>query len=143
MLLFLICIIIMYILVLWCYTYIYLLLTNSFGLLNSQKITKKKVRDKSIFVLLRILIWIKQFFVFIFLHPMYVVNFMFGVCMLWDWNSRMVWDYYFTISRKRGQWKFWLDFRFPRDSKLKWILKWLPLDRGYFKFYFLQKTKVY
>ena len=33
-------------------------------------------------------------------------------------------------------WKFWLDPRFPRNPKLKWILKWLPLDRGYFKFYF-------
>ena len=33
-------------------------------------------------------------------------------------------------------WKSWLDLRFPRNSMLKWILKWLPLDRGYFKLYF-------
>ena len=33
-------------------------------------------------------------------------------------------------------WKFWLDPRFPRNSKPKWTLKWLPLDRDYFKFYF-------
>ena len=33
-------------------------------------------------------------------------------------------------------WKSWLNPRFPRNSKSKWILKWLPLDRGYFKFYF-------
>ena len=33
-------------------------------------------------------------------------------------------------------WKSWLYPRFLRNSMLKWILKWLPLDRGYFKFYF-------
>ena len=33
-------------------------------------------------------------------------------------------------------WKSWLDPRFPRNSILKWILKWLPLDRGYFKLCF-------
>ena len=48
------------------FIHICLLLTNSLGLLNSQKIAKKKVRDKSVFVLLRILVWIKQFFAFIF-----------------------------------------------------------------------------
>ena len=36
-------------------------------------------------------------------------------------------------------WKFWLDPRFPQDPKLKWILKWLSLDKGYLKFCFLQK----
>ena len=48
-------------------------------------------------------------------------------------------DYYFTISQKGVSWIFWLDPRFPRDPKLKWTLKWLPLDRGYFKFYFFTK----
>ena len=48
----------------------------------------------------------------------------------------MVRDYFFTISRKGVPWKSWLDPRFPRNSKSKWTLKWLPLDRGYFKFYF-------
>ena len=48
----------------------------------------------------------------------------------------MVWGYYFTISWKKTPWKFWLDPWFLRNSKLKWTLKWLPLDRGYFKFYF-------
>ena len=33
-------------------------------------------------------------------------------------------------------WKSWLDPRFSRNSKSKWALKWLPLDRSYFKFYF-------
>ena len=45
-------------------------------------------------------------------------------------------DYYFPISRKGVPWKFWLDPRFPPNSKPKWTLKWLPLDRDYFKFYF-------
>ena len=39
-------------------------------------------------------------------------------------------------SRKGAAWKSWLDPRFPQNSKSKWTLKWLPLDRGYFKFYF-------
>ena len=43
-------------------------------------------------------------------------------------------------SLEKGvSWKFWLDPRFPRNPKLKWILKWLPLDRGCFKFYFFTK----
>ena len=48
----------------------------------------------------------------------------------------MVRGYYFTIFRKWAQWKSWLDPRFSRNSKSKWTLKWLPLDKGYFKFYF-------
>ena len=40
------------------------------------------------------------------------------------------------FSEKGALWKFWLDPRFFRNSKSKWTLKWLPLDRGYFKFYF-------
>ena len=43
-------------------------------------------------------------------------------------------------SLKKGTpWKFWLDPWFSRDPKLKWILKWLPLDRDYFKFYLFAK----
>ena len=72
---------------------------------------------------------------FMFLS-MHVPNFMFWVCMLWNWNDYMVRDYYFTISRKGVPWKSWLDPRFPRNTKSKWTLKWLPLDRGYLKFYF-------
>ena len=44
--------------------------------------------------------------------------------------------YYFMISRKEVPRKSWLDPRFPRNPKLKWILKRLPLDRGYFKVHF-------
>ena len=39
-------------------------------------------------------------------------------------------------------WKSWLDPRFFRNSMLKWILKWLPLDRGYFKFYFCKGKSI-
>ena len=47
---------------------------------------------------------------------------------------------YFLQSPEKGvSWKFWLDPRFPRDPKLKWILKRLPLDRGCFKSYFFTK----
>ena len=38
--------------------------------------------------------------------------------------------------RKGALWKSWLDPRFSRNSKSKWTLKWLPLNRGCFKFYF-------
>ena len=48
----------------------------------------------------------------------------------------MVRGYYLTTSRKGVSWKSWLDPRFLRNSKPKWTLKWLPLDEGYFKFYF-------
>ena len=49
---------------------------------------------------------------------------------------------FYDFPKKGVPENFWLDARFPRDPKLKWILKWLPLDRGYFKFYFLEKEKV-
>ena len=35
-------------------------------------------------------------------------------------------------------WKFWLDSRFLRNSKQKWTLKWLPLNKGYFNFTFVK-----
>ena len=44
--------------------------------------------------------------------------------------------YYFMISRKGVPWKSWFDPRFPRNPKLKCILKRLALDRGYFKVHF-------
>ena len=56
-------------------------------------------------------------------------------------NRLVIWfEFIILRSPEKGvPWKFWLDPRFLRDPKLKWILKQLPLDRGYFKFYFLQK----
>ena len=87
----------------------------------------------------------KALFVFTsFFTSMHVLNFMFWIYVLCfniqdDYMARF---YYFTISRKEVPRKFWLDPRFPRNPKLKEILKWLPLDRDYFKVYFLQKGKV-
>ena len=46
----------------------------------------------------------------------------------------------YDTQKNEVPWKSWLDPRFSRNSMLKWILKWLPIDRGYFKFY-LRKGK--
>ena len=42
----------------------------------------------------------------------------------------------YDILKNKIPWKSWLDPRFFRNSKSKWTLKWLPLNMGYFKFYF-------
>ena len=52
------------------------------------------------------------------------------------WNNRVTQVIILQSPKKGTPWKFWLDPRFLRNSKSKWTLKWLPLDRGYFKFYF-------
>ena len=78
--------------------------------------------------------------VYVFLS-MHVVNFMFWVCMLWIWNSQWLGIIILRSPEKEAPWKFWLDPGFPQNPKLKWILKWLPLDRGYFKFHFYKKEK--
>ena len=69
---------------------------------------------------------------------MYVVNVIFRVYMLWNWDSQWLEIITLRSPEKGVPWKFWLNPRFPRNSKSKWILKWLPLDRGYFKVYFLR-----
>ena len=77
----------------------------------------------------------------------YVSNFVFLVCMISVDNEigMIVWFGVIILRspKKEVLWKFWLDPQFLRNPKLKWILKWLPLDKGCFKFYFLQKGKVY
>ena len=50
------------------------------------------------------------------------------------WNDSILLTY--SILKNEISWKSWLNPRFSRNSKSKLILKWLPLDRGYFKFYF-------
>ena len=42
----------------------------------------------------------------------------------------------YDILKNKISWKSWLNPRFSQNFKSKWALKWLPLDRGYFKFYF-------
>ena len=52
------------------------------------------------------------------------------------WNSPCLGIFILRSPEKGTPWKFWLDPWFSRKSKSKWTLKWLPLDRDYFKFYF-------
>ena len=47
-----------------------------------------------------------------------------------------------SILKNEIPWKSWLDPRFLRNSKSKWTLKWLPLDRGYFKFHFCKGKSI-
>ena len=71
---------------------------------------------------------------------MHVLDFMFWVRMIWFNNEIriIVWLGVIILKylEKGNLWKFWLDPRFSQNSKPKWILKWLPLDKSYFKFYF-------
>ena len=80
------------------------------------------------------------------LHPMHVLNFMFWICVICINHQIGIAAWLGIIilrSPEKGvPWKFWLDPRFPRNSKLKWTLKWLPLDRGYFKFYFYKRESL-
>ena len=121
---------------------------TQFCLLNPQKVAKRQFRYKFDFVIFAYLCRDEIMFVFtLFLTSntcvkLYVLN----ICdmnWLWNWNSQ--WLRIIIILRsleKRVPWKFWLDPRFPRDPKLKWILKWPPLDRGYFKILLFTKGKV-
>ena len=57
------------------------------------------------------------------------------------WNNRAIQVIILQSSGNGVLWKFWLDSRLPRNSKPKWISKWLPLDRGYFEFYFRKRRR--
>ena len=88
----------------------------------------------------RSLVWMSQFLCLRFLHPCmcWILCFKYGWYVLimklkWSYGSGII---ILRSLEKKVPWKFWLDPRFPRKSKSKWTLKWLPLDRGYFKFYF-------
>ena len=59
--------------------------------------------------------------------------------MSWSWSGQWLEIIILRSPEKGVPWKFWLDPRFSRDPKIKWILKWPPLDRGYFKVYFFTK----
>ena len=120
---------------------LFLLFTNIFCLLNLQKIAKRKpYRFDLLFLYILWYEW-NNFHVYVFYHACGKFHVLSISVMKLKWS--MARDYYFTISRKRGSWKFWLDPRFLRNSKPKWTLKWLPLNKGYFKFYFHKGAKVY
>ena len=85
------------------------------------------------------------------------LNLLFHFVLWYEWVNFRVYVFYFHACvnkceiivwlkiiilrppEKGVPWKFWLDPRFPRNPKLKQILKWLPLDRGCFKVYFFAK----
>ena len=104
---------------------------------NSKKKVWHELDLLSHFVLL---VWMGQFSC-LCSRPCMWQNSCFEYVMLWNWNSQWLGIITFRSSEKGVPWKFWLDLRFPRDPKLKWILKWLPLDRGYFEFYFRKRRR--
>ena len=131
----------------WTYLFFYahtsiLLSTNSSCLLNIQKIAKRKVQYEFDCCLIFHFGMNKSLFVFMLLS-MHLLNFMLWVCVLCFNNLRWLYDsiLLFHDLSKRGFAKFWLDAWFPRNPKLKWILKRPSLDRGYFKVYFFKKGK--
>ena len=122
--------------------YIFVLFTNIFFLFGSTENSKKESSIR-----IRLLVYFhfgmnESLFVFMLLS-MHLLNFMLWVYVLCFsvWGNYMTRFYYYTISRKEVPRKFWLDPRFPRNPKLKWILKWLSLYRGYFKVYFFKRGK--
>ena len=133
----------MVLLILLTYVRTQLLFTNVFYFWKMQRIAKKESPIQTRFVVLfHALVWMDNFSCLCFLF-MHVVNFMFWICILWNWNSQWLGIIILRSPEKGASWKFWLDPRFPQNPKLKWILKWVPLNRGYFKLYFLQKRKVF
>ena len=111
--------------------------------LDLQKITKGKFNTNSIVALFFISVWINCYLFHVFIHAFIKFYVWIYVVCFSIWDDYMTWFYYFTISRKEVPRKFWLDSRFPRNPKLKWILKWLPLYRSYFKVYFFKRGKFF
>ena len=111
---------------------------------NIQKITKKESSLQVWFVvLIHILVWIELFSCLFFLYLCmcripYFVIYVSNKIKMNKWFRIIILRFF----RKGVSWKFWLDPRFPRNSNSKWILKWLPLDRSYFKFYFYKGESV-
>ena len=123
---------------------LYLLFTNLFGLLNLQKIAKENPTNPVV-CLITYFGMNEIISCLCFFTSIHMMNSMFWVYVIhiskWNWNDHMARDYHFTISQKGLCGNFWLDPRFPRSPKLKWILKWLPLDRGYLNFTFYKRRK--
>ena len=124
----------------------YLLFTNLFCLLKLIENNKKRKYEssgvrclKSYFgtnwLIFIIILSVLQFKLFDF----YISMWLFQITILMRDSGLLFYD----LSKKgfRGNFDSILDFL--EIPKLKWILKWLPFDRGRFKFYFLQKEKVH
>ena len=124
--------------------FLFLLFTNLFCLLKLTENNKKRKYESSGVCCLKSYFGTNWLIFIVILSMFQFKLFDFYINMWFKQRSLCVTrSYYLTISRKGVPWKFWLDPRFSRNLKLKWILKWLPLDRGCFKFYFLQKEKVH
>ena len=111
--------------------YIYLLFTNSSCLLNPQKISKRQIRLRYLTLHFGMNWIISCLWFFTFMH---VLNFVSWICVIFLKIIRMIMWSGFIILRspqKGVPWKSWLDPQFLRNPKLKQILKWLPLDRGW------------
>ena len=82
---------------------------------------------------------------FTFFTLIHVLNVVFWICVMcfYNWNESTAWVYFLRSPEKGVSWKSWLYPRFPRNPKLKQILKWLPLDTGRFKVYFFYEKRKY
>ena len=125
---------------LWCHLY-NLLFANPFCLLKSTENSKKRKSERVQNRCLVLHFGMNKIFLRVhLLASMHVLNFVFlntwyVFLMKWEWSYDLV-LLINDILKSEVPWKSWLDPRFPWNSMLKWILKWLPLDRDYFKFYF-------
>ena len=131
---------------LWFFIYFICYMLTRFVYLNPQKKIAKRKFDTSPFLSYYIFGMNKASLRIYLLTSIHVLNFVFWICVICfsDKIGMSIWlEIIISRSSAKGvPWKFWLDPRFSRNLKLKWILKWLPLDRGCFKFYFIQKGKV-
>ena len=106
--------------------------------LNLQKIAKGKFYQSDL--VSHFTFWYEwnNFVFIVYIHACVIFYVFEYVCYVLIFRMAIWPGFIILRSPEKGiSWKFWLDPRFPRGPKLKWILKWLPLDRGCFKFYFL------
>ena len=84
----------------------------------------------------------RSIFVFTLFASMYRLDPMCQICVVYinDGDWIIVWFGIIILQfPERGTpWKFWLDYRFSQNSKRKWTLKGLPLDKGHFNFTFVK-----
>ena len=122
-----------------------MLFTNLFYLFESSENSKKSSLRVRFIVLFRILVRIKKSFMSMF-FILACVKFHVWACIICTNNKigTSVWLRVIILQspEKRVLWKFWFYSRFSRNSKSKWTLKWLPLDRGYFKFCFCKSKSI-
>ena len=112
---------------------------------STENSKKGKVRSQA---------WNHCFYVFL-IWVVIFRNYVLHTFICWNPCSKYVWhvlvmnlgiiiwlEIIILRSPEKGvPWKFWLDPRFLRNPILKWILRWLPLDRGYFKFLLFTKRE--